>query len=100
MPVIDGRLYAGGGPEADQAREAKRYADYGSGLFCAASDSGALGRGIAQMARAPGKTFSRTEILAIIRAKQAECRSPRRMGPTPDGLLVLAELVDTFENLE
>jgi hypothetical protein len=53
-----------------------------------------------QQLRAPGKMFSREKFLAILHAKQAECRSPRRMGLTPDGLIVLAELVDVVENLE
>jgi hypothetical protein len=57
-------------------------------------------QGIVQQLRAPGKMFSREKFLAILHAKQAECRSPRRMGLTPDGLIVLAELVDVVENLE
>lgn len=57
-------------------------------------------QGVTHVPRAPGALFSRETFLAILRAKQAECRSPRRMGQTPDGLLVLAELTDIFENLE
>lgn len=59
-----------------------------------------IGGGVAQMLRAPGKMFSRSDILAILRARVAA-----GTGIGPDGLHAAAVfeiqyLIKTFENLE
>jgi hypothetical protein len=90
---------------ADVAREVKIGARDMAGAYAARQAQGGailgLGsieaqelRGLAQMARAPGKMFSRSDILAIIRAERATI-------PAGGGeALLVQRLLSIFENLE
>lgn len=60
-------------------------------------------RGLAQQSRAPGRMFSRSDILAILRADRARYMAGLRIAPVPDcpaEATVVNNLITIFEYLE
>lgn len=85
------KLRAGGGPEAVSEGPQRRHAE--------AAHGSTVGPGPAQMLRAPGKMFSRVEILAILRGRLATLKAS-----APDvseaARFEIEYVIRIFENLE